>query len=129
MVLELPAAAAVGLQPPAGEAGLLALAGRAAPGAGGNLAVNAVEAMRGTREGPRNLIIRTGAAESDGVLVAVRDSGPGLTPAGRERLFEAFYTTKPEGLGMGHRSAGRSSTLTVGPIAFWLLRIVPRRKR
>ncbi|OLC48992.1 MAG: hypothetical protein AUG04_13815 [Deltaproteobacteria bacterium 13_1_20CM_2_69_21] len=85
--------------------------------------------MRGTREGPRNLIIRTGAAESDGVLVAVRDSGPGLTPAGRERLFEAFYTTKPEGLGMGHRSAGRSSTLTVGPIAFWLLRIVPRRKR
>jgi signal transduction histidine kinase len=35
------------------------------------------------------------------MLVAVADSGPGLTPAGFERLFETFYTTKPSGLGMG----------------------------
>ena len=38
---------------------------------------------------------------SEGVLVGIADSGPGLTPAGLERLFEAFYTTKPTGLGMG----------------------------
>jgi PAS domain S-box-containing protein len=66
-----------------------------------NLTVNAVEAMGGNGERPRQLVIHTGAAPSDGVLVAVRDSGPGLTPAGRERLFEPFYTTKSEGLGMG----------------------------
>jgi signal transduction histidine kinase len=38
---------------------------------------------------------------SEGVLVGIADSGPGLTPAGLERLFEAFYTTKPTGLGVG----------------------------
>ena len=57
--------------------------------------------MSGTDEGSRELLISTGNAESDGVLVAVRDSGPGLAPASFERLFEAFYTTKPGGLGMG----------------------------
>jgi signal transduction histidine kinase/GAF domain-containing protein len=66
-----------------------------------NLIINAVEAMSGVSEGSRDLLISTGKAESDGVLVAVRDSGPGLTPAGLEHLFEAFYTTKPGGLGMG----------------------------
>ena len=66
-----------------------------------NLIINAVEAMSGVTEGARDLLISTGEAESDGVLVAVRDSGPGLAPATLERLFEAFYTTKPGGLGMG----------------------------
>jgi PAS domain S-box-containing protein len=66
-----------------------------------NLIINAVEAMSATGEGSRELLISTGKAESDGVLVAVRDSGPGLAPASFERLFEAFYTTKPGGLGMG----------------------------
>jgi PAS domain S-box-containing protein len=66
-----------------------------------NLGVNAVEAMSGTSEGPRELVIETGAAGSGGVRIAVRDSGPGMTQAGLERLFEPFYTTKPEGLGMG----------------------------
>jgi signal transduction histidine kinase len=47
------------------------------------------------------LLISTGKAESGCVLVAVKDSGPGLAPASLERLFEAFYTTKPGGLGMG----------------------------
>ena len=66
-----------------------------------NLIINAVEAMSGVSDGPRELLISTGQAESGGVLVAVRDSGPGLAPATFERLFEAFYTTKPTGLGMG----------------------------
>jgi PAS domain S-box-containing protein len=66
-----------------------------------NLIINAVEAMSGTSEGPRELLISTGRTESDGVVVAVRDSGPGLAPATLERLFESFYTTKPSGLGLG----------------------------
>jgi len=67
-----------------------------------NLIINAVEAMSDD-EGSRELLISTGKAEPNGsgVLVAVRDSGPGLTPASIERLFEAFYTTKPDGMGMG----------------------------
>jgi signal transduction histidine kinase len=66
-----------------------------------NLIVNAVEAMSGLTEGPRELLIGTEKAEMGGVLVTVRDSGPGLAPAALERLFEAFYTTKPNGLGLG----------------------------
>ena len=66
-----------------------------------NLIVNGVEAMSGVGEGSRELLISTGKAESDGVLVAVRDSGPGLAPESIDRLFESFYTTKPGGLGMG----------------------------
>jgi signal transduction histidine kinase len=65
------------------------------------LIINAVEAMSGVDEESRDLLISTGKAESDGVLVEVRDSGPGLTPEGLEHLFEAFSTTKPGGLGMG----------------------------
>jgi signal transduction histidine kinase len=57
--------------------------------------------MSGIAEAPRELLITTGQAESGDVLVAVRDSGPGLAPATLERLFEAFYTTKPSGLGLG----------------------------
>ena len=66
-----------------------------------NLIVNAIEAMSGTDEAPRNLLLSTEKAEPDGVLVAVRDSGPGLAPETLERLFDAFYTTKADGMGMG----------------------------
>jgi C4-dicarboxylate-specific signal transduction histidine kinase len=66
-----------------------------------NLLINAVEAMSEMSEGPRELLISTRETESEGVLVAVRDSGPGLAPEGVDRLFESFYTTKPGGLGMG----------------------------
>jgi PAS domain S-box-containing protein len=66
-----------------------------------NLIVNAAEAMNGAAEGSRKLLISTSKPEPDGVLVAVRDSGPGLAPDSLERAFEAFYTTKPGGLGMG----------------------------
>jgi PAS domain S-box-containing protein len=66
-----------------------------------NLIINAVEAMSGVGEGGRELWISTGGDASRGVLVAVRDSGPGLDPTSVDRLFEAFYTTKPDGIGMG----------------------------
>jgi len=66
-----------------------------------NLIVNAIEAMRGQKEAPRELLLSTERAEPDAVLVAVRDSGPGLAPAALERLFDAFYTTKANGMGMG----------------------------
>ena len=66
-----------------------------------NLIVNAVQAMSSVSEGVRDLLISTGTAGPDRVLVAVRDSGPGLPPSSAERLFDAFYTTKADGMGMG----------------------------
>jgi PAS domain S-box-containing protein len=66
-----------------------------------NLVVNAVEAMNATSEGARELRVSTRETEPNVVLVAVRDSGPGLTQAALDQLFDAFYTTKPGGLGLG----------------------------
>jgi C4-dicarboxylate-specific signal transduction histidine kinase len=66
-----------------------------------NLIINAVQAMSGVSEGSRELLIGTGNDASGGVLVAVQDSGPGLNPKSSDRLFDAFYTTKPGGMGMG----------------------------
>jgi PAS domain S-box-containing protein len=65
-----------------------------------NLIMNAIEAMGGASDRTRDLLIGTGKTEA-GVLVAVKDSGPGLAPATAEHLFDAFYTTKPSGMGMG----------------------------
>jgi C4-dicarboxylate-specific signal transduction histidine kinase len=66
-----------------------------------NLILNAVEAMAGVHDGTLELQISTEADGAGGVLVTVRDSGPGLDTAAAERVFEAFYTTKPSGMGMG----------------------------
>jgi C4-dicarboxylate-specific signal transduction histidine kinase len=66
-----------------------------------NLILNAVEAMSGLDKPPRELRIRTTQNASGSILVAVRDSGPGLDPTMASRLFDPFYTTKPQGLGMG----------------------------
>jgi signal transduction histidine kinase len=65
-----------------------------------NLILNAIEAMREVGEEQRELHIST-RHQPDGVSVEVRDSGPGFAPAALERVFEAFYTTKPGGLGLG----------------------------
>jgi PAS domain S-box-containing protein len=65
-----------------------------------NLIINAIEAMRDVGEEERELLISS-RNEPDGVAVEVRDSGPGFTPAVLERVFEAFYTTKSGGLGLG----------------------------
>jgi signal transduction histidine kinase len=66
-----------------------------------NLIVNGIEAMSGMSGAARELWISTEIDGSNGALVAVRDSGPGLDPAALERLFDAFYTTKTSGMGMG----------------------------
>ena len=66
-----------------------------------NLIINAVEAMSEMSGGPRQLLIRTDTDESRGIVVAVHDSGPGLKPEDLHRLFTPFYTTKPQGMGMG----------------------------
>jgi PAS domain S-box-containing protein len=65
-----------------------------------NLILNAVEAMGSVEGPPRELLIST-EQHHTGVLVAVRDSGPGIDPTHLERVFEAFYTTKSRGVGMG----------------------------
>ena len=66
-----------------------------------NLMINAIEAMSGISDAPRELIVGSAKDASPRVLVAVRDSGPGLNPGSLDRLFHAFYTTKPQGMGMG----------------------------
>jgi signal transduction histidine kinase len=65
-----------------------------------NLVLNAAEAMRSVEVGVRELLIST-EQDQAGALVAVRDSGPGIDPAHLDRVFDAFYTTKSNGTGMG----------------------------
>jgi PAS domain S-box-containing protein len=66
-----------------------------------NLIMNAIEAMGDVTERARELLIKTTRIEPGSVLIAISDSGPGLPQGSPERLFEAFYTTKASGLGMG----------------------------
>jgi C4-dicarboxylate-specific signal transduction histidine kinase len=66
-----------------------------------NLMMNAIEAMSDLSDGPRELLVRSGTDESEQIVISVQDSGPGFDPKSPEHLFEAFYTTKPHGLGMG----------------------------
>jgi PAS domain S-box-containing protein len=66
-----------------------------------NLVLNAIEAMSGVGVGPRALRVSSEQVAATEVLIAVRDSGPAFEPQHLDRLFEAFYTTKPHGLGLG----------------------------
>jgi C4-dicarboxylate-specific signal transduction histidine kinase len=66
-----------------------------------NLVLNAVEAMDAVKAEARELSISTEQTQTKGVVVAVCDSGPGIDPENLERVFEAFYTTKSNGMGMG----------------------------
>jgi C4-dicarboxylate-specific signal transduction histidine kinase len=65
-----------------------------------NLMLNGIEAMAGVADRPRELVIRT-ARDGEGVRVSVRDAGTGIAPEAMACMFDAFYTTKPAGLGMG----------------------------
>jgi PAS domain S-box-containing protein len=66
-----------------------------------NLIMNAIEAMSETSQGPRELLVRSEIDVPDGVMVTVRDWGPGFKPESLNHLFDPFYTTKPAGMGMG----------------------------
>jgi signal transduction histidine kinase len=65
-----------------------------------NLIMNAIEATRMSRNGKREILIRS-AKNPEGVLVQVQDSGPGIQPELAGQIFEPFFTTKAEGIGMG----------------------------
>ncbi len=66
-----------------------------------NLILNAEDAMHGIDDRPRELLIRTAGDDTGNVRMAVRDAGTGFDPASAERIFQAFYTTKPDGMGIG----------------------------
>jgi signal transduction histidine kinase len=66
-----------------------------------NLVINALDAMNDVMDRPRIIEISTEAPDPKSILIAVEDSGVGLGPEKEARLFDAFYTTKPDGLGMG----------------------------
>ena len=66
-----------------------------------NLVMNGIEAMNTVADRPREMVIRSSAQESDNVLLAVQDSGIGIDPRNLDKIFDTFYTTKPQGMGMG----------------------------
>ena len=66
-----------------------------------NLVKNAMEAMQVLDKNARRLTLKTNICHDSGIFVSVRDSGPGISDYEAGKIFEPFYTTKPEGMGMG----------------------------
>jgi PAS domain S-box-containing protein len=66
-----------------------------------NLVMNGIEAMQAITDRPRELVIRSDQDETHQVLVSVTDCGVGISAENADRLFNAFFTTKPSGMGMG----------------------------
>jgi PAS domain S-box-containing protein len=66
-----------------------------------NLVMNGIDAMKKVEDRPRELLVRSRPDASGAVLVSVQDTGVGLEPQAMEQVFDAFYTTKADGLGMG----------------------------
>ena len=66
-----------------------------------NLLLNGIEAVSVVIDRPRLLVVTSRQAASGEILVAVRDSGVGIDPKDEKRIFDAFFTTKPQGMGMG----------------------------
>ena len=66
-----------------------------------NLVVNAIQAMATVIDRPRELLIRSRMQEPDQLLIAVRDSGIGIAPEKMSQVFDTFFTTKADGMGMG----------------------------
>ena len=66
-----------------------------------NLTMNAVEAMSSITHRERVLTVRSEEFESDHVLITLQDTGSGIDPIHMDRIFDAFFTTKDRGMGMG----------------------------
>ena len=66
-----------------------------------NLILNGIEAMRDITDRPRRLVVRSEMRGADEALVAVRDEGAASIPKNLRRIFDVFFTTKPQGMGMG----------------------------
>jgi signal transduction histidine kinase len=66
-----------------------------------NLVMNGVEAMQSVSDRPRELVLRSQQHENHRVLITVTDSGVGISAENADRLFNAFFTTKSSGMGMG----------------------------
>jgi signal transduction histidine kinase len=67
-----------------------------------NIIANSIDAMEGERvKGQKHITIRTEQIDDDKVAIRIKDDGPGMTEEVRQRLFDAFFTTKPEGKGTG----------------------------
>jgi len=66
-----------------------------------NLLVNGMDAMKDTSESKRQLIVQTKRNDKDSIETAVTDFGNGIAPRNLSRIFESFFTTKPDGLGLG----------------------------
>lgn len=66
-----------------------------------NLVLNAFDAAASVKQGPREVVLRIPVEENGWAKIMVRDSGDGIKPEVLPRIFDAFYTTKPSGMGMG----------------------------
>jgi signal transduction histidine kinase len=66
-----------------------------------NLVMNGIEAMQSVTDRPHELVIRSGRDDAHGVLLSVTDCGVGISAENEDRLFDAFFTTKSGGMGMG----------------------------
>jgi signal transduction histidine kinase len=66
-----------------------------------NLVMNGIEAMQSVTDRPREMVIRSRQDETQQVLVSVTDCGVGISAEDADRLFNAFFTTKSGGMGMG----------------------------
>jgi len=77
-----------------------------------NLVMNGIEAMQSVTNRPRELVVRSGQVEIQQVLISVADCGVGISAENADRLFNAFFTTKPSAWVWGSRSVVRSWKLT-----------------
>ena len=66
-----------------------------------NLLMNSIEAMQSVTDRPREMVIRSGQDDTHRILVSVTDCGVGISAENANRLFNAFFTTKSSGMGMG----------------------------
>ncbi len=101
-----------------------------------NLCQNAIEALRAIEDGPRMLQLRTKRHGDDAIVVEVEDSGPGIDPADLNSIFDAFFTTKSDGMGLGlaicrmiiERHGGRLSASSDGTNGSLFQVILPTRE-